>query len=226
MESYLKKLTIVSLGPGDPELLTLKAYKTLQNSDAVCIPTKAKDSFEKSRAYEIVTAAFIGTPLTQPLIPVYSPMKLKEEDWQEQIRILTDTLEKHECVAYVTLGDAGVYSTAYYLLERLKVSHPDIYETCEIIPGITSFSLASAKSRTPLCLGEETLTIRPFKPKQELQSTTVYMRGERGMPTADLPLQGNTVFFERLEMEDEVISETIPDTINQYMSLLIDFAKR
>lgn len=221
-----KKLTIVSLGPGDPELLTLKAYKTLQNSDAVCIPTKTRDRFDKSRAYDIITSAFAETPLTQPLIPVYSPMKLKEEDWQEQLSCIMEALAKHDHVSYVTLGDAGVYSTAYYLLERIQASHPDIYEYSEVIPGITSFSLASAKSKNPLCLGEETLTVRPFKPKKELRHTTVYMRGEKGMPISDLPLQGNTLLFERLEMEDETISSEAPGTINQYMSLLIDFAKR
>ncbi len=63
----MKKLYIVSIGPGDPELLTLKAYKTIQKSDAVCIPTKSENSFDKSRTYEIIKEA---TNSKQRLIPI------------------------------------------------------------------------------------------------------------------------------------------------------------
>ncbi len=222
----MNKLYIVSLGAGDPELLTLKAYKTIKNSNAICIPTKTKDSFEHSRAYEIVSSAFKNEPLTQPQIPIYTPMKLKEEDWQVQVDAITQALDTHSIVAYLTLGDAGVYSTAYYLLEIIKNEHPSVYESCEVIPGITSFSLASAKTKKPLCLGEEELIIRPFKPKKELTKTTIYMRPEMGMSLDELHLGDDCVLFEQLEMEDEKITHGKAQTIKKYMSLLIDFAKR
>ena len=116
----MKKLYIVSIGPGDPELITLKAYKTIQNSDAVCVPTKSENSFERSRAYEITKDAIQNV---KTVIPVYTPMKLKDEDWNMQVDMILGAFDFADTVSYVTLGDAGVYSTAYYLLEKIAKKH-------------------------------------------------------------------------------------------------------
>jgi len=219
----MKKLYIVSIGPGDPELITLKAYKTIQNSDAVCVPTKSENSFERSRAYEITKDA---TQNVKTVIPVYTPMKLKDEDWDMQVDMILGAFDVADTVSYVTLGDAGVYSTAYYLLEKIAKKAPDIYENTEIIPGITSFSLASARVKKPLCLGEETLHIRPFRPKSTLKTTTVYMRPET--KSQNTPNVGkDAMLFQKLSMGEEKISNYNDEaTIDEYMSLLVDFADR
>lgn len=219
----MKKLYIVSIGPGDPELLTLRAYKTIQKSDAVCIPTKSENSFEKSRAYEIIKEA---TNSEQRLIPIYTPMKLKNEDWLLQIEAILGAFEESNTVSYVTLGDAGVYSTAYYLLERIKEMEPKIYENIEVIPGVTSFSLASAKAKIPLCLGDETLSIRPFADNEQRRSTTVYMRPEKKNKNSP-DVNGKALLFQKLSMEGEIISPYSESVnVDEYMSLLIDFAPR
>lgn len=219
----MKKLYIVSIGPGDPELLTLKAYKTIQKSDAVCIPTKSENSFDKSRTYEIIKEA---TNHAQRLIPIYTPMKLRDEDWLLQIEAILGAFEESNTVSYVTLGDAGVYSTAYYLLERIKETAPNIYENIEVIPGVTSFSLASAKAKIPLCLGDETLNIRPFADNEQRPATTVYMRPEKKNRNSP-DINGNALLFQKLSMEGEIISPYSDATsVDEYMSLLIDFAPR
>lgn len=219
----MKKLYIVSIGPGDPELLTIKAYKTIQNSDTVCVPTKSENSFERSRAFEITKEALEGV---ECVIPIYTPMKLKDEDWLKQVDTILKAFESADTVSYVTLGDAAVYSTAYYLLSIIAKKAPKIYENTEIIPGITSFSLASAKVKKPLCLGEETLNIRPFNPKSTLQTTTVYMRPEKKSKTSP-DIGGEAILFQKLSMGAEKISKYDDETtIDEYMSLLVDFADR
>ncbi len=153
-------------------------------------------------------------------------MKLKDEDWDIQVDMILGAFDVADTVSYVTLGDAGVYSTAYYLLEKIAKKDPDIYENTEIIPGITSFSLASARVKKPLCLGEETLHIRPFRPKSTLKTTTVYMRPET--KSQNTPNVGkDAMLFQKLSMGEEKISNyNDAATIDEYMSLLVDFADR
>ena len=78
-----KQLYMVSLGPGDSELITIKALRALQKSDAICIPTKSPDqTFKRSLTYKIVTQLMKEHNFSKPLIPVYTPMHFKREDWQ------------------------------------------------------------------------------------------------------------------------------------------------
>ena len=111
----MKKLYMVSLGAGDSELVTIKALKTLQNSNLICIPTKSKDnSFEKSITHKIVQSLFDEFSFQTKIIPVYTPMKFKSSDWQRQVDVLLNATDKYNKVSFVTLGDAGIYSTVYY----------------------------------------------------------------------------------------------------------------
>ena len=69
------KLYMVSLGPGDYELITIKALKALKNCDAICVPTKSKGSFDKSITYKIITKLMSEFSFNKEIIPMYTPMK-------------------------------------------------------------------------------------------------------------------------------------------------------
>ena len=114
-----KQLYMVSLGPGDSELVTIKAIKALKNSDIVCIPTKSKDrSFDRSLTYDIVMKLFSEHNFKKSIKPIYTPMKFKQEDWQRQVDEILECFKDKKVVSFVTLGDGAIYSTIYYFTKN------------------------------------------------------------------------------------------------------------
>jgi len=221
-----QKLYMVSLGPGDAELLTYKALKAFRDSDAICVPTKSPDnSFTKSISYKIVSDALEILGIDKELVPVYSPMRFKHEDWEHEADIILDTLKKHKHVSFVTIGDAGIYSSIYYLLDIIKEKAAHIHESCEVIPGVTSFSAASAEVQKALCLGDEELLIKPINPRSEVKTTEILMRPKIGMDTKILG-EGDFYTFENMYLSDEKISPSKIDKVKKYMTLFINFAQR
>lgn len=219
------RLYMVSLGPGDAELVSIKALKALKKSEAICIPTKSSDgSFERSITYKIVDDLFCEFEFKKPTIPIYSPMKFQMEHWQNQVDTITKALEDFDVVSYVTLGDAAIYSTIYYLLELIKEQNRALFEDSEVIPGITSFSLASAKVKKPLCLGDLGLEIVPLLGK-EVAKTKVYMRPKVGLQTDVIKEEGDIYTFSDLAQKDECIESKKIQNVEKYMTLFIDFKK-
>jgi precorrin-2/cobalt-factor-2 C20-methyltransferase len=222
----IKKLYMVSLGPGDVELLTLKAIHAFQQCDAVCIPTKnSNHSFDKSITYRIVMEAFDLLTIMKPVIPVYAPMQFKSEDWDNQVSTILEGFQTYQSLCYVTLGDASIYSTVYYLLERIAKIDQIIYDNCEVIPGVTSFCAASAKIKKALCLGDETLLIRPINPRGDVHTNEVLMRPKIGMDTNNLG-EGDFYTFENLYLSDESIHQGRLATVKKYMTLFLRFPKK
>jgi len=221
-----KKLYMVSLGPGDIELLTLKACRAFEESDAICVPTKSSDSsFDKSISYKIVKEALEFLGIKRELIPVYSPMVFNEDDWQNEAKIILDTMNRYDCISFVTLGDAGVYSSIYYLLDIIKEQNLEIYNDSEVIAGVTSFSAGSAIAKKALCLGDEELHIKPLNPRGEVRKTQILMRPKIGMDTKELG-DGDFYTYENMYLKDEKISPFKIDIVNRYMTLFIRFARR
>jgi precorrin-2/cobalt-factor-2 C20-methyltransferase len=70
---------MVSLGPGNIDLITIKALEVLKNSDVICIPTKSKDnSFDKSLTYKIINQLMLKHNFKTKIVPVYTPMNFKK----------------------------------------------------------------------------------------------------------------------------------------------------
>ena len=185
------KLYMVSLGPGDPELVTIKALKALKNCGAICIPTKSSDgTFTRSITFKIVKRLMDEFGFDKPVVPIYSPMNFEHKDWQHQVDIIQKSLKKYKSVSFVTLGDSAIYSTVYYLLDIIKNQDKKLYKKSEVIAGITSFSYASSQLKKPLCLGDTAFKIVPLLDKK-VPSTTVYMRPKIGMETAEIKENGN-----------------------------------
>jgi len=215
---------MVSLGSGDFRLLTIKSLEVLKNSDIICVPTKSKDSFEKSRSYVIVSDALKYLGIKRELKAIYSPMKLKTEDWDRQSDEILECFDKSSRVSFVTLGDASIYSSVYYILEFIRDKNIEIFNNTEITEGITSFSSASAKIKKPLCLGNSRLVVEPFHSSKDTETTTVFMRPNRG----DLldKFDEDITIFENLNFTDEVIYSSKIDRVKKYMTLIIDFFKK
>jgi len=219
------KLYMVSLGPANWELVTIQALKSLQNSGAICIPTKSSDnSFAKSITYKIVKDLMREYNFEKPIIPIYSPMNFEKKDWQYQVDIITDSIEKYGNTSFVTLGDAGVYSTVYYLLDIIKEQDENLYQKSEVVAGITSFSYASSRIKEPLCLGDNRFELIPLI-GEDVSSTKVYMRPKVGLDTSKIKEDGEIYTFQNLNFTGEHIQKGKIKQVEKYMTLFIDFNK-
>ena len=149
----------VGVGPGDPELLTLAAQRVLLQADVIAAPDI---NGGRRTALGIVRAALGGEVLAgKQLVDCTTPMVRDREATAAAYDAIADELaallDAGSDVAFITLGDPGVYSTYYYVHDRMA----NRGYTCEVVPGITSFSAASARLGRPLCMGPEQLVVVP-----------------------------------------------------------------
>ena len=147
-----------------------------------------------------------------------------QKDWQKQVDIINSSLEKYDNVCFVTLGDSAIYSTVYYLLNIIKENNKELYENSQVIPGITSFSNASATVKKPICIGDVGVRIVPLV-GHDVPSTTIYMRPKIGMNTNTLDEHGEMITFENLGLSDSTIYQEKKEKVDKYMTLFVDFVK-
>lgn len=154
------KLIGIGVGPGDTELLTLKAVKALETVPVICSPKSAKE--KESIALSIVNPIikkrkdYKRLMLVQPLFPMIEDQKELEKYWDSASDLIANYLDSGRDVAFITLGDPSIFSTFSYVQERLK----DKYAV-ETIPGITSFTACASAIDLPLVEKNEVLTVVP-----------------------------------------------------------------
>ena len=148
----------VGVGPGAPDLSTLRAVKVLQSVDVVCFPRSSAENdsvaLKVARQHIAATAELveIATPMTR------DEFVLKNE-WRRGAAIIADYLRQGKNVAFITIGDAMLFSTYPYLLRQVQQIMPDV--AVESIPGVTSFAAAAAYLNIALAEGTEKLAIIP-----------------------------------------------------------------
>ena len=212
-------LYAIGTGPGDPELLTIKAIKTLKNVDVIACPAK-----DGNAGTAFSTAKEACPEITEKkIIPLEFPMKkegLKEahDNAAEQIIKL---LQNGNDVAFLTLGDPGFYSTFFYIAERIKSEGFPV----EIISGIPSFCAVSAKLQLPIALGDEHVVITSGK-FLDFDGTQVILKagGRLSELKERIKAAGKEAYLvENCGMPDEKVYsgiDSIPDTAG-YFSILI-----
>ncbi len=155
----------VGVGPGDPELLTLKAVRILGGVDVVCTPKSRGDkgSIALSIARRVLKR---GCKVIEPLFPMVKNPEVLERHWDEAVGMIYGELREGMDVAFITLGDPLFYSTYAPLLRRMRERYPEV--EIETVPGITSFLACMAHLNTPLVEGDEKLTVLPatYSPKE------------------------------------------------------------
>lgn len=150
------KLYGVGVGPGDPELITLKAKKVLDRVDCIAVPKTASE--KESLALSIARGVMEKEKeIFDLLFPMSFDAKLLEDSWNEAVARVRTKLDEGSSVAFVTLGDPTVYSTYMYIHKSLKQQG---YDT-EIIPGITSFCASAARAGISLGENRETIAVVP-----------------------------------------------------------------
>lgn len=225
-------LYAVGVGPGDPELITIKAQRILQQVQTVYVPKSGKQN--RSLALEI------ARPHLPPHVEVeylYMPMIERgqelEQHWQEAARQVLDGLQRGDA-AFLTLGDPLTYSTATYLAEAVKRLNPQV--TIIFVPGITSYNAAAARVGLPLAEGDETLVVVPsvgtagfLKQVLTTHDTCVLMKVSRAYDTVlqvlqELGLKDNAVLVSRCGTERELVTRDLDSLAGSnidYLSLII-----
>lgn len=220
------KLYGVGIGPGDPELLTLKAVRIIQESDVITVPAKEK---EISVAYKITKQA-IKDLEDKECIPLPMPMTKNKVELQKSHEMAAEKvvslLKQGKKVAFLTLGDPTIYSTYIYIHKRVV----GMGYQAEIISGIPSFCAVSARLNMGLVEKAEPLHIipasYPIEEALELSGTKVFMKaGKKIGKVKDLLLKSDekAVMIENCGMDNEKIYNSI-DEIKEnsgYYSLII-----
>ncbi len=156
----MAELTCVGCGPGDPDLLTVKAVKAIRNADVIMCPTsrEGKDSI----AYSIISS-IIDVSKKPDIINLVFPMvkdkETLENTWEKNAKIISDKVNAGKNVVYLTVGDPSLYSTWIYLQRELKSKYPQIKVT--VIPGIVSMFAFASKVGISIAEGDETVAVIP-----------------------------------------------------------------
>lgn len=225
MKNYIRGILYgVGIGPGDSDLLTIKAIKILNDADVIVFPGEVP---EKTIAWSIIkpVVELEGKELVGIPFPMTKDRMVLDESHRNGAEIIKQYLDRGLNAAFPTLGDPSVYSTFTYVNKILK---KDGYDT-KVIPGIPSFCAAAAKINEPLGEEHEQIHIIPssygIDEALELQGTKVLMKAGRkiGQVIDDVNKRGlKMILAENLGMTDEkIILDPSPDITAGYYTLII-----
>ncbi|MCF6444916.1 precorrin-2 C(20)-methyltransferase [Nereida sp. MMG025] len=144
----------VGLGPGDPELMTLKADRLIRTTKVIAYPTLAgAESFARSIAAQAIPDDAREIVMDVPMTVARQPAQDAYDAGAAEIRAALDAGENVVCLCE---GDPFFYGSFMYLFARLSADYD-----CQIVPGVTSMTASAAVTGTPLAARNEVLTIIP-----------------------------------------------------------------
>lgn len=187
----MSELWGVGVGPGDPELVTVKALRVLDTVDVVFVPVM--DPHDQGRAEAIIAAHRPDLTVHRLLFAlnddVTGPQERRREHWDDAAATVAEHLRAHPdgggsgvrsaysdtpgvrsaySAAFATIGDPAVYSTFSYLAQGVREALPDV--VVRTVPGITAMQAAAAAAGVVLVEGTEPLTLLPLS--RELDGLT------------------------------------------------------
>ena len=167
----------LGVGPGDPELLTLKAVRILREADVIAVPDKG--SGEKT-AFRIVQEYVADKTILTCVTPMVRDQAVLDAAHDQIATDICALLEDGKNVAFITLGDPTVYATYMYIHRRVLSRG---YEAV-LVPGVPSFCAAAARLNTSLCEQSQRLLIVPASHKDmedclNVDANLVFMKAGR-----------------------------------------------
>ncbi|GAA4908472.1 precorrin-2 C(20)-methyltransferase [Streptomonospora salina] len=234
------RLVGVGVGPGDPELVTVKAVRRMREADTVIVPVLAGD--EPGRAEATVRAHVDDARIERAVFALndregLSPRRVRA--WDEAARTVLSRFEEGKAtVAFATIGDPNVYSTFTYLAQTVCEMAPGT--EVETIPGVTAMQDLAARSGRVLAEGSEPLTLLPatggverLRSALDSDATVVAYKFGRFAPQVagavrDSGRGEDSVYGARLGLPDEEIAPLagLDGSGLPYLSTLIAPARR
>lgn len=224
----------IGVGPGDPELLTLKAHHVLATVPVVFAPKKTSES--ESIAESIVSnlASRMEPKIVGLVLPMLRDKERLKAYWHQAANTIWQYLKKGEDCAFVNVGDPLLYGTFIHILETLQKSHPEI--EVEVIPGISSINAAAARALVPLAKNDERIAImsgncedKVIRDTLDNFDTVVFMKMHTMLDRLlsileEMKLLEKCVYVKRCTTQDEEIVKEVKKLKGKkldYFSLLI-----
>lgn len=223
----------IGVGPGDPDLITLKAVKALHRVDVVFAAASTRN--EASLALSIAAPHLReGTEVVRLDFPMTRDQAVLSASWRTNADTVAVRLAQGKSAAFLTLGDPLTYSTFGYLLRTLNGLLAEI--PVEVIPGITSYQAAAAHTGRVLAeSGESLAVVSGVAGEAELKralsgaQSAVILKAYKNLPVirkvlAELNLADASVFVTRLGHEGEAVItslDQVPDTPSYFSLILV-----
>lgn len=223
----------IGVGPGEPELITLKAVDILKRVDVVFAASSTKNQYSLAMN---IASRFVSkdTPVLLLKFPMTRDRERLEKAWDSNAKELLGYIRKGKDVAYITLGDPMTYSTFGYIMQAIQRLEPSV--PVSIVPGITSYHAAAAASRHIIAEAEESFTVvsgalgaeqlrRIIHHTDNVVMLKVYRNYKEILDEIDrLGLTRCTKLISRCGLEDEHIVydlDNFRDKMPPYLSLLL-----
>ncbi|GGG13949.1 precorrin-2 C(20)-methyltransferase [Paenibacillus abyssi] len=149
----------IGVGPGDPELITVRAFRMMKECPVIAYPKKRMGG--KSYALEIVE--LYVDPAEKEMLGLIFPMTkdpaVLEKEWNKTVALCWEHLKEGRDIAFVTEGDPNLYSTFIHMARLMNELHPEV--PVRTVPGISSVLGAAAQLGITLADGDEQVAIIP-----------------------------------------------------------------
>ena len=223
----------VGVGPGDPELLTVRAQRLLEKVDVVCY-TQLDDG-APSFALDVVRQLLSGSAEMLPIIIPADDSPVSHDTWHEAAYRIGAKLREGQDVAFITEGDPMLYSEFPNLIEHVQAEGIDGLSV-EVVPGVPSVMAAAASSGVPLVSQGQRLAILPevygiddLREAITNYDTIVLMEIDRNLMDAlanleSLGLAGKAIYVRQASTASERVIDDISKLTDEdydYFSLLI-----
>jgi len=227
------RLIGIGVGPGDPELITIKAAKAIRNAAAVAyVSANGRPSMARQIAASYIGGSAKEIKITLPMHP--SP-EIAQSAYDEGASRISTELEQGKNTAVLCEGDPLFYGSFGHLLGRLHGQYP-----VEIVPGVSSVMAAAAAAEQPLAFGADGFAVLPATMPTEILSTrlkaadtAVIIKLGRHVEKVravleDLGLLDRAIYVERVSTAGEKVmplTELDPGDI-PYFSLILVTGRR
>lgn len=219
----------VGVGPGDPELLTIKALNVIKDCDVIALPVSGVADKKQITAYQIVERIY--PEIDEKSILFLAMPMIKDKNVLQQVHAegaegVCRELDRGADIAFLTLGDVSIYSTFLYIQKLVEASG---YET-RVIPGVPSFCAAAAVLQTGLGEMGEAIHILPgsydISEGMRFPGTKILMKSGSKLGRVKKELEqydGRIQMVTNCGMEEEQVYRSVEEIPEQagYYSLII-----